>query len=162
MLRQRIHLIVVGTALCLFVGSAFGKPIGVHKHHGRGHVMTQPHRPVVTNRPVIRRPALSIRPNSRVINGRSLFHKIGPKRPHRHFVVIGTPHGRIIKAYPTPRVISRFGVVDPIIVRVWFMNSNGSRTGVELVRRGPGYVGPRGEGYKEMPTKRQLWIAYGF
>lgn len=31
-----------------------------------------------------------------------------------------------------------------------------------VVRRGPGFVGPRGEWYREMPTKRQLWIAYGF
>ena len=163
MLRQKIHLIiVVGTTLCLLVGSASGKPIVVHKHHGRGHVIARAHRPPATARPVIRHPALSVRPYSRTIHGRHYFHRIAPKRPRHHLVVIRTPYGRIIKAYPGHRIISRYGYVERPIVRVWFTNSNGSRTAAELVRRGLGFVGPRGEWYKEMPTKWQLWIAYGF
>ncbi|MEJ2705246.1 MAG: hypothetical protein P8Z79_22625, partial [Sedimentisphaerales bacterium] len=81
---------------------------------------------------------------------------------HHRLVIVRTPYGRIIKAYPAPRVISRFGVVERIIVRVWFTNSHGSRTAVELVKRGPGYIGPRGEWYHEIPSKWQLRSIYGF
>ena len=152
MVRQRVNLIIaVGTILCLLVGSVSGQPTVVRKHHGRRHVIVRPHRPAVT-----------VRPYSRIVKGRPYFHRIGPKQPHHQIVVVRTRYGRIIKAYPVPRVVTRFGVVEPKIVRVWFTNSNGSRTGVELVRRGLGYIGPRGEWYQEIPTKRQLWIAYGF
>ena len=163
MFRQRTHLIVaVGMTLCMLAGSAPGKPVSVHKHHGRGRGITRYHRPSVPARPVIRRPALAVRPYHRPIHGRSLFHRIMPKRHHHHLVVIRTPYGRIIKAYPGHRVNSHYGYVERMIVRIWFTNSNGTRTGVELVRRGPGYVGPRGEWYHEMPTRRHLRIAYGF
>ena len=162
MFGQRINLIMAVGTLCLLVGSASGKTFVAHKHPGRRHVMTRPVRPKVELRPVIRRPAPPVRPHRTIVNGRAYFHRSGPKRPHHHIVVVRTPYGRIIKAYPVPRIVTRFGVVEPTIVRVWFTNSNGSRTGVELVRRGLGYRGPRGEWYRKMPTQRQLWIAYGF
>ncbi len=42
-------------------------------------------------------------------------------------------------------------------------NSNGSVTPVELNRRSDGsWTGPRGEIYSNMPTERQLSMAYGF
>jgi hypothetical protein len=151
MLAKRIHLIiVVGTSLCLMAGNTFGKPIVVHKHPGRGHVIVRPSRPAPT-----------VRPQAKIINRRPFWLRIGPERPQHHLVIIRTPYGRIIKAYPAPRSVSRFGVVERTIVRVWFTNSDGSRTAVELVKRGPGYIGPRGEWYREMPSKWRLWSAYG-
>jgi hypothetical protein len=138
MLGKRINLIIaVGTSLCLLAGNTFGKPIVVRKHPARGYIVVRPHRPAVTVGPVV-------------------------KRTHHHVVIIRTPYGRIIKAYPAPRVVSPFGIVERIIVRVWFTNSNGSRTTVELVKRGPGYISPSGEWYREMPSKWQLKNTYGF
>ena len=163
MLRKRIHLIIaVGTVLCLLAGVTVGKPVVVHRHHGRGHVFVRPHRPMLPVKPDIRRPAVTIRPHGRTFHRRPSFHRIDPKRPNHHIVVIRTHYGRIIKAFPTPRVVTRFGVVEPVIVKVWFRNSDRSLTAVELVRRGLGYVGPRGEWYHDLPTKSRLWIAYGF
>jgi len=152
MLRPGINLIVaVGTSLCLLAGNASGKPVVVHKNHNRGYMIAPSPRPAVV-----------VRPYSRMIPGRHLFHRIGPKRTHRPLVIVRTPYGQIIKAFPAPRVGPHDGVVKRMIVRVWFINSNGSRTGVELLRRGPGFIGPRSEWYREIPTQRQLWIAYGF
>jgi hypothetical protein len=160
MSRQRLNLIItVGTTLCLLVGSSFGKTLVVHRSPGRGHVFTRPLRPGISVRPHVRRPPFAMRPYGR----RSLFHRISPNWLHRHkVIVVRTHYGRRIKAFPGHGVTSRFGVVQRIIVTAWFRNSNGSLTAVELVKRGLGYVGPRGEWYQEMPTKRQLWIAYGF
>ena len=163
MLRLRIHLIIaVGISLCLLTGDTFGKPIAVHKNHNRGRVIAPSPRPAITVSPVIKRPTVSVRPYGRSLHGRHYFHRMTPKRTHRPLVIVRTPYGRIIKAYPGHRIISRYGYVERPIVRVWFMNTNGSRTGVELVRRSMGYIGPRGEWYREIPTKRQLLIAYGF
>ena len=143
MLGKRINLILaVGASLCLLAGSAFGKPIVVHKHSGRGHVIVRPH--------------------SKTINRRSFWFRIDQERPRYHAVIIQMPYGRIIKAFPALRVITPHGVVERIIVRVWFTNTNGSRTAVELVKRGLGYIGPSGEWYREMPSTWQLQNAYGF
>ena len=152
MLGKRIHLIiVVGASLCLLAGNTFAKPIVVRRHSGRGHVIVRPSRP-----------ARTVRPQAKIVNRRPSWLRIGPERPHHHLVIIRTPYGRIIKAHPAPRVTTRFGIVERIIVRVWFTNSDGSRTTVELVKRGFGYIGPRGEWYREMPSKWQLRKAYGF
>jgi len=47
-------------------------------------------------------------------------------------------------------------------VTVWITNSNGSTTPVKLRRSGPGYIGPRGEHYAQMPTNEDLAKVYGF
>lgn len=47
------------------------------------------------------------------------------------------------------------------IVTVWITNSNGSQTDVRLRRDGPGYRGPGGEYYANMPTVEQLAQLYG-
>jgi hypothetical protein len=149
---KRINLVIaVGTGLCLLAGNAFGKPSIARNLPARGHVIVQPHRSVVI-----------IRPHSNVINGRSFSHRIRPGRTHHPLTIVETPYGRIIKAYPAPQVISPFGIVERTIVRVWFTSANGTRTAVELVKRGPGYIGPRGEWYREMPSRWQLRNAYGF
>lgn len=48
------------------------------------------------------------------------------------------------------------------VVTVWFTNSNGSKSSVNLIKDGPGYVGPRGEYYDTLPTEDQLRPVYGF
>jgi len=47
-------------------------------------------------------------------------------------------------------------------VTVWITNSNGSKTPVQLRRSGPGYIGPRGEHYDQLPTAEELATVYGF
>lgn len=47
-------------------------------------------------------------------------------------------------------------------VTVWITNSNGSMKQVTLRKSGPGYVGPRGEYYPNMPSKEDLKMVYGF
>jgi hypothetical protein len=53
-------------------------------------------------------------------------------------------------------------VVEPSIITVWVRNSNGSQSPVKLTRSGPGYIGPRGEYYPDMPNNEQLRMVYGF
>jgi len=48
------------------------------------------------------------------------------------------------------------------VVTVWFTNSNGSKSSVDLIKDGAGYVGPRGEYYDMLPTQDQLRPVYGF
>ncbi len=92
----------------------------------------------------------------------SLFDIIRPyppivitRPPARHRVVIVSP--------PAPVVVrERVVHVEPAEVIVWVRNSNNSQTAVKLNRQGPGYVGPRGEYYREMPTNEQLRVVYGF
>ena len=47
-------------------------------------------------------------------------------------------------------------------VTIWITNSNGSTTPVKLRKSGPGYIGPRGEHYTQMPTPEDLAKVYGF
>lgn len=62
--------------------------------------------------------------------------------------------------YVEPRVITV--PATPSTETVWILNSNGSRTPVELRRADGGmYVGPRGEYYLGMPTEAQLRQVYG-
>ncbi|MBN2316456.1 MAG: hypothetical protein JXM79_21190, partial [Sedimentisphaerales bacterium] len=122
----------------------FGQSIVVHKNPGR--------------------PGVANRLRGQIIVRRPFLNRIGPKCPHHKIVVLRTPYGRLIKAFPDPRSqgASRFEAFRRPIVIVWINNSDGSRTAVELVRRGRGFIGPRGEWYPEMPSKRQIWFAYGF
>jgi hypothetical protein len=63
---------------------------------------------------------------------------------------------------PRPTVTAPVAVAEPATVTVWITNSNGSRTAVKLTKSGPGYLGPRGEWYPDMPTNEQLRVVYGF
>jgi hypothetical protein len=47
-------------------------------------------------------------------------------------------------------------------VAVNITNSNGSISQVQLKRHGVGYVGTRGEYYRQLPTEDQLRPIYGF
>jgi len=47
-------------------------------------------------------------------------------------------------------------------VTVWITNSNSSQKAVTLTKSGPGYIGPRGEYYPNLPTQDQLRPVYGF
>ncbi|MBN1817143.1 MAG: hypothetical protein JW828_07255 [Sedimentisphaerales bacterium] len=46
-------------------------------------------------------------------------------------------------------------------VTVWIKTHNGAMKAVVLLRKGPDFVGPRGEYYAAMPTENQLRILYG-
>lgn len=143
MLRHRVILIAaVGTALCLSAAKASGKSIIVHRNPIRSGV-------------AIRRYGQVHRP---------LFHRIAPRYPHQSMVVIRTPYGRRIKAFQSScyRGTWRYGVVRRPVITVWITNSDGSRTAVELLQRRYGFVGPRGEWYPELPTRRRIWFKYGF
>lgn len=96
-------------------------------------------------------------------------------RPWRHGYVRVGPPAVIVRP---PVVVQRPPIVveqappvvieptPPIVqnstVTVWVLNSNGSRTSVQLTRQGRGYLGPRGEYYDQMPTNEQLRVVYGF
>jgi hypothetical protein len=87
------------------------------------------------------------------------------KRPHPHKVVfVRRPQRRQIAVNLVPTITVRTPeiIVEHTTVKVWITNSNGSQTSVSLHRNGSGFVGPRGEYYRNMPTKRQLRIIYGF
>jgi hypothetical protein len=45
---------------------------------------------------------------------------------------------------------------------VWIINSNGSRTPVEMIKSGSSYIGPRNDHYASLPSGHQLKSAYGF
>ncbi len=53
-------------------------------------------------------------------------------------------------------------VVESNTITVWFTNTNGSKSSVTLTKSGPGFIGPRAEYYKAMPTEEQLRMVYGF
>lgn len=48
-------------------------------------------------------------------------------------------------------------------VTIWVTNSNGSQIPVRLQKDGyGGYIGPRGERYRTLPSEDQLRMVYGF
>jgi len=94
-------------------------------------------------------------------------HDYGPSWRYRS-VRIAPPPVVVVRppvvVNPAPPVV--FEPAPPVIadttITVWITNSNGSKTSVQLTRKGPWYVGPRGEYYDQMPTNEQLRLAYGF
>jgi hypothetical protein len=87
------------------------------------------------------------------------------RRPHPHKVVfVRWPWRRqiAVNLVPTVSIRTHEIAIEQTTVTVWITNSNGSLTSVKLHRSGPGFVGPRGEYYPDMPTKEQLRIVYGF
>lgn len=89
-------------------------------------------------------------------------------QPWRHdYVRVGPPIVVVrppVVVEPAPPVVVQPAppVVQSNTVTVWFTNSNGSRTSIQLTRQGGWFVGPRGEYYDQMPTNEQLRQAYGF
>jgi hypothetical protein len=89
-------------------------------------------------------------------------------RPWRHgYVRVGPPVAVVrppVVVPPAPPVVVEPAppVIQNNTVTVWILNSNGSRTSVQLTRQGRGYLGPRGEYYDQMPTNEQLRVVYGF
>ncbi len=88
--------------------------------------------------------------------------------PWRHgYVRVGPPVVVVrppVVVPPAPPVVIEQAppVIQNSTVTVWILNSNGSRTSVQLTRQGRGYLGPRGEYYDQMPTNEQLRVVYGF
>jgi hypothetical protein len=89
------------------------------------------------------------------------YREYAPPWRHR-FVRIGPPPVVIVRP-PAPIVIHAAPpAVEDSQITVWITNSNGSKTSVQITRRGGWYIGPRGEYYDEMPTNEQLRAVYGF
>ena len=89
------------------------------------------------------------------------YREYGPPWRHR-FVRIGSPPVVIVRP-PAPIVVRPAPpVVEDSQITAWITNSNGSKTSVQITRRGGWYIGPRGEYYDEMPTNEQLRTVYGF
>ena len=162
MMRQRLLSRTVMAIVVLSLISALPAEAKVIVSHGNAGVVIAPRvglgvwigaRP---DRHVPARPMVTItRP------WRNRFTRLGPPRPragvgHHPARRHGTVNCRPGVMHRPPTVMERGSIT------VWVTNSNGSRTSVRLSRRGHGYVGPRGEYYHEMPTNRQLRMAYGF
>ena len=146
-------------AILLFINDAGSKAmarphirrssmIAVLLGHGRHEgpiIVTPPHRRVVITSPFIEG-----------------FIRIGPPVPE--VVVVEEPCVRriVVNLSLTKTVSTPQCVTEQIQITVWITNSNGSQTPVTLKRSGPGYLGPRGEWYPNMPTDEQLKMVYGF
>ena len=156
MLRKRlIQIIIVGAALPMLVGNANGSTVVIRKYRD-SHLIAKPlgyktrashvHRKqIVITSPLFKR-----------------FIRIYPPRPK--IVIVEKPRIRHIEVNlsPTITVTRPKCVVEQTEVIVWITNSNGSQTSVRLKKSGPGYLGPRGEWYPNMPTNEQLRVVYGF
>lgn len=159
MLRKRlIQIIIVGAVLLLLVGNANGSTVVIRKcrdshriakpfgHRTRvSHVHHVHRKQIVVTSPFLKR-----------------FIRIYPPRPR--IVVVERPRVRhiVVNSSPTVTVTRPGCIVERTEVTVWITNSNGSQTSVKLKKSGPGYLGPRGEWYRSMPTNEQLRMVYGF
>lgn len=156
MFSKKIILIsIVGTVLLACSGKVWGGTFHLQLSTSRRHCIAQPITPRVYNHPIHKKHAF-IHPHHRT------FVK---RRPHPHkVVVVRRPWRRqiAVNLVPTVTVSAPVIAVEQTKVRVWITNSNGSQTSVSLQKSGPGFVGPRGEYYTNMPTEKQLRIVYGF
>ncbi len=133
------------------ITASFGRPSIGHRSHGRGGIVSH-------------------QPGYRTFGYPGIHKPVYSSPFHRRVVVIGPRHSRFNTICPPPIVITpRPVVVSPPVkvvesttVTVWFTNTNGSQSSVELTRSGPGYIGPRNEYYLSMPTGEQLRMVYGF
>lgn len=165
MSRQRFILMIVATAvLALFAGDALGGLIAIGSYHNCGYFIGG-HIGCPTCVAPVPAPLLVGGPHhGGVVVGPHSSRFIPLWRPHGQVVVVEQPRVRRIVVDPAPavRVVSHPVVAKQATVTVWITNSNGSRTSVSLTRSGPGYLGPRGEWYPNMPTDGQLRVVYGF
>ncbi len=156
MFSKKIILIsIVGTVLLACAGQALGGTLVIRSSTSRGHRIARPIMPRVYNHPFHKK-RIFIHPHHRT------FVK---RRPHPHkVVVVRRPRRRqiAVNLVPTVTVTTREIAVEQTTVTVWITNSNGSQRSVSLQKNGPGFVGPRGEYYTNMPTEKQLRMVYGF
>jgi hypothetical protein len=156
MFSKKIILIsIVGTVLFTCLGQALGETLVIRSSTSCGYQIARPIMPRFNHPPFHKKHAF-IHPHHRT------FVK---RRPHPHkVVVVRRPRRRqiAVNLVPTVTVTSPVIAVEQTTVKVWITNSNGSQTSVSLQKNGPGFVGPRGEYYRNMPTEKQLRIVYGF
>lgn len=155
MFRKKIILVsIVGTVLFTCSGKVWGGTLVIRSSTSRGYRIAQPIMPRVYRHPFHKK-HIFIRPHHRT------FVK---RRPRPHNVVVRRPWRRqiAVNLVPTVTVTTPVIAVEQTTVTVWITNSNGSQTSVSLRRSGPGFVGPRGEWYPNMPTEKQLRMVYGF
>ena len=153
--KKIILIMIVGTVLLTCSGKVWGGTFHLQLSTSRRHYIAQPVIPRFCHPPVPKK-HIFIHPHHRT------FLK---KRPHPHkVVVVRRPLRRqiAVNLVPTITVRAREIAVEHTTVTVWITNSNGSQTSVSLRRSGPGFVGPRGEYYHNMPTEKHLRIIYGF
>jgi len=165
MRRQRIIRVVAITAvLAIWAGAAQAKTVVLHSSFSRGHIVGRPLGPGVHVGPVARSYVFAKPFHTGIVISSPLRSRIAPIFPHREVLVVSQPcvQPLIVEAAPTCVVTSRTVVVEPSIITVWVRNSNGSQSPVKLTRSGPGYIGPRGEYYPDMPNNEQLRMVYGF
>jgi hypothetical protein len=166
MLRKKIILITVtGISLLIFADNALASRIVLRSHSRSRVVISQPIRRGFHERYRHRESIIISRPHRRVIVTRPFlegFIRIGP--PPAGVVVVERPPVKHIAVNLRPIITVPRPVVvpEPTTITVWINNSNGSQTSVTLTRSGPGYKGPRGEWYPQMPTQEQLSMVYGF
>jgi hypothetical protein len=153
--KKIIQLIIVGIVCVTCFGQALGGTFILRSSTNCGHHIAQTVKPGFHRRPFHKKHIL------KHFHHRSFLKR----RPHPHkIVVVRRPWRRqiAINLVPTVTVTKSQIVVEPTMVTVWITNSNRSQTSVNLRKSGPGYVGPRGEYYHNMPTEEQLRIVYGF
>ena len=156
MFSKKIILIsIVGTVLLVCSGKVWGGTFHLQLSTSRRHCIARPIMPGFHHHPFHKKHVF-------IHSHHRTFLK---RRPHPHKVVfVRRPWRRQIAVNLVPTVTVRTPeiIVEHTTVKVWITNSNGSQTSVSLRRSGPGFIGPRGEYYPDMPTEKQLRIIYGF
>jgi hypothetical protein len=156
MLSKKIILTgIVGIVLLACSGKALGGTFSFRLSIGSKHRIAKPIVPGF-RRPSFHKKHIFIRPHQRT------FLKRRPQP--RKVVVVNRPltRGIAVNLVPTVTITKREVVVEPTTITVWITNSNGSQTSVSLRKSGPGFIGPRGEWYPNMPANEQLRMVYGF
>ena len=156
MFSKKIILIsIVGTVLLVCSGRVWAGTFHLQLSTTYGNFIARPIMPKFDNHSIHKKHTF-IHTNHRT------FLKKQPN-PHK-VVVVRRPWRRQIAVNLVPTVTVRTPeiVIEQTTVTLWITNSNGSQTSVSLRRSGPGFIGPRGEYYPNMPTETQLRIVYGF
>lgn len=156
MFSKKIILIsIVGTVLLVCSGRVWAGTFHLQLSTSYGNCIARPIMPKFDNHSIHKKHTF-IHPHHRT------FLKRRPN-PHK-VVVVKRPWRRQIAVNLVPTITVRTPeiVIEHNTVTVWITNSNGSQTSVSLRKSGPGFIGPRGEYYPNMPTETQLRIVYGF
>jgi len=157
MKRHRyITIAVIGAILAISAGAAEAKSLSLHVRLSIGHRIAHP----IVARPCVRPVVVS--PVRTVVITSPFRRRFVPIGRRRRTVVVRRPCVKTVVVKPAPVVTTKTIVVESAVVTVWVRNSNGSQSSVKLTRSGPGYIGPRGEYYPDMPDNEQLRTVYGF
>ncbi|MHC4640078.1 MAG: hypothetical protein ACYS32_00435 [Planctomycetota bacterium] len=153
--RKIILISIVGTVLLACSGKVWGGTFRLELSTSRKHCIARPIMAGVHHHPFHKKHIFT-HPHQRS------FLKRRP-HPHKLFVVKKPCRSRIaVNLVPTINVRTREIAVKHTTVTVWITNSNGSQTPVSLSKSGPGFIGPRGEWYPNIPSQKQLRMVYGF